>query len=77
MEKVKKNTWGGARPRSGPKKGSAKKVKICVSVDSKNWDAAITHWTENPLHKRSWLVDGLISDYLNAVGSLLKTKAAI
>jgi hypothetical protein len=66
-EKNKKNSsWGGARPKSGPKPGSGTKKKICLSVTEKTWDAAKKKWKKRP----SWLVDALISYYI-------KTEAAI
>jgi hypothetical protein len=74
---TEKSKRGGKRERAGRPKGSGKKTKICVSVDSKIWNAAVRHWTENPLRKPSWLVDGLISDYVKTIGSLPTTKAAI
>lgn len=73
MEKTKKFSHGGARPNSGPKTGSGKKVKICVSVDSENWNTAVRCWKQKP----SWLVDGLISDYVRLFGGILETEAAI
>jgi hypothetical protein len=72
-EKRKKFSHWGARPNSGPKKGSGEKVKICVSVDSDNWNTAIRRWNEKP----SRLVDGLISDYVKIFGSVLEKEAAI
>jgi len=72
-EKTIKFAHGGARPNSGPKRGSAEKIKICVSVNSNNWKTAVRCWKRKP----SWLVDGLISDYVSVYGGLLKSETTI
>ena len=74
MSKEKeKNKHGGKRDRAGRPPGTAKKVKICVSVDSNNWNTSVRCWKKKP----SWLVDGLISDYVKIFGSILEKEAAI
>jgi hypothetical protein len=61
--KMKKFDHGGARPNSGPKPNpdGPKTKKICVSVDKLNWQSAMKRWKK----KSSWLVDKLISTYVN------------
>jgi len=54
-----KSRWGGARDGAG--RGAGDKTKICVSVDEDNWQIALSKWKKRP----SWLVDALISDYID------------
>jgi hypothetical protein len=71
--KQKKPKWGGFRKGSGRPKDSGEKTKICVSVHNENWNTAVKRWKKKP----SWLVDGLISRYIQTGGSILKPEAAI
>src|SRR5208283_4710287 len=59
-EKVKNNNWGGKRAGAGRPAGTAKKVKICVSVNRQNWQDALSSWTG----KASHLVEKLVSAYV-------------
>jgi hypothetical protein len=59
-EKQKKFQHGGARKGAGRPEGATKE-KICVSVNSQNWQAALSRWKK----KGSWLVDSLIADFVN------------
>ena len=59
--KSKKFTWGGRRLGAGRPGGSGEKVKICVSVNEANWHSALSKWNK----KGSWLVDGLIAEFIN------------
>jgi hypothetical protein len=60
IENITKNGHGGARKGSG--RGAGDKTKICVSVDDENWQSALDIWKQRP----SWLVDNLISDYVES-----------
>jgi hypothetical protein len=69
---------GGARPDSGPEKGSGEKTKICVSVHEQNWNTALKRWRRSRRQRKpSWLVDRLIGYYLKTGGNILETEAAI
>jgi hypothetical protein len=57
---TKKSNRGGARPGAGRPKGSGEKMKICVSVNERNWQAALSKWKK----KGSWLVDWLVADFV-------------
>jgi hypothetical protein len=71
-KKAKKTSnWGGARKDAGRPEGSGEKTKITVSVHEQNWNTAVKRWKKKP----SWLVDGLISSYINTGGSILETEA--
>ena len=61
--KTKKKQWGGARKGAGRPEGETK-TKICVSVNSENWHAALSRWKK----KGSWLVDLLLADFVNRDG---------
>lgn len=63
----KQFSWGGKRPGAGRPKGG-KKTKICVSVNESNWNTAIKRWKKKP----SWLVDWLVSSYVNSGNSALR-----
>ena len=65
INRKKSGNWGGARPNPGRKTG-ATKTKICVSVDAKNWETAISHWKD----KRSRLIDALLKRYVSKELSL-------
>jgi hypothetical protein len=71
-EKAKKNgfNWGGRRPGAGRPKGSGSKVRICVSVNRWNWQAATRKWKI-----ASHLVDRLLVDYLGNSGGIQGTEA--
>jgi hypothetical protein len=56
----KKSQWGGFRVGAGRKLGSGEKTKICVSVDRKSWQSAVSKWNAKP----SWLVETLLRKYL-------------
>lgn len=57
-ERIEKR--GGPRRGSGPKAGSGVHVKICVSVQRANWQAAKAVWED----KASHLVDMLLANYV-------------
>jgi len=71
--KQNKSKWGGWRKGAGRPKNSGEKTKICVSVQEENWNTAVKRWKKRP----SWLVDGLISRYVQTGGSILQMEAAI
>lgn len=71
--KQKKSKWGGWREGAGRPKNSGEKTKICVSVHEENWNTAVKRWKKRP----SWLVDVLISRYVQTGGSILQMEAAI
>jgi len=62
-EKIKKVEWGGARKGAGRPEG-ATKTKICVSVNARNWQAALSRWG----NKGSRLVDLLLAEFINHNG---------
>jgi hypothetical protein len=64
-EKRKKFDWGGKRPGAGRPEGSGEKVKISVSVNEKNWQAARARWKD----KASHLVDNLVLAYIQQDGA--------
>ncbi|HEX3797377.1 MAG TPA: hypothetical protein VH413_01650 [Verrucomicrobiae bacterium] len=64
---------GGARKGTGPKKGSGRMTKICISVDSANWQTALSRWQD----KGSRLVDRLVWRYIDSNGKILKPEAMI
>ncbi|MGA2173778.1 MAG: hypothetical protein ABSH38_02225 [Verrucomicrobiota bacterium] len=73
-EKMKKKSgWGGWRKNAGRKPRPGGTVKICVSLNEQNWQAARNQWKKKP----SWLVDWLVSDYIKTGGSLLKSEAVL
>jgi len=65
-EKINENSWGGARKGAGRKEGGTK-TKICVSVNEDNWNSALKRWRKKP----SWLVDSLVSGYLDTGAAAL------
>ncbi|MGH7976829.1 MAG: hypothetical protein ACREC8_09210 [Limisphaerales bacterium] len=71
--KQKKSSWGGRREGAGVDGRKGGTAKICVSVHGRNWNTALKRWNKKP----SWLVDGLISRYVETGGGILKTEAAI
>lgn len=73
MSNIKIERRGGARLNSGPKPGSGEMTKICVSVHEKNWDTAVRRWKKKP----SWLVNALITRYVETYGSILRPEDAI
>jgi hypothetical protein len=75
---IKKDGRGGSRKNTGPEKGSGKKTQINVSVHKLNWNTAVKRWQRHRQQRKpSWLVDGLISRYVESKGSILETEAAI
>jgi len=63
MSKKKSNEkgkWGGFRKGSGRKARRGGTKKICVSVNRKNWQLALSKWKK----RASWLVDLLVSNYI-------------
>jgi hypothetical protein len=69
---------GGARINSGPHKGNGKKTKICVSVTDAVWQDALSIWRRRYRQgKPSWLVDELVSQYVETGGCSLEIEAAI
>jgi hypothetical protein len=74
-----KNTGrGGLRKGAGRKPGTGENMKICVSVHGENWNTALKRWQRNRKQRKpSWLVDRLISYYVETNGSILETEAAI
>jgi hypothetical protein len=58
-QKMNKKQWGGARKGAGRPAGKTKE-KICVSVNSANWQTAISRWND----KQSRLVDWLVLRYI-------------
>ena len=77
MSKKKSNKMqfkhGGSRPGAGHPETGVTKEKICVSVDKKNWNTALTRWKDKP----SRLVDWLVSGYVGTDGDTLKVGGAI
>jgi hypothetical protein len=72
----KKERRGGARKGAGRQKGTGEMKKISVSVTGKIWDAALSIWRRTRRQRKpSWLVDGLVSRYVNSSGSILETEA--
>jgi len=68
---------GGPREGTGPKPGSGKMTKICVSVKKCPWDTALGIWRrKRPEPKPSWLVDKLVQRYADTGGSILEMEAA-
>jgi hypothetical protein len=60
----KSNGWGGKRKGAGHPKGERPRMKICVSVDEWNWQAA-----ERIANKHgSRLVDEAIAHYISNGG---------
>lgn len=60
MSKQKrKKKWGGSRTGAGRPKGEDK-AKICISVERKLWQDALSKWRKGP----SALVENLLSEYV-------------
>ena len=75
---VNQDGRGGSRIGSGRKKGSGENTKICVSVHQENWNTAVRRWQNGRKQRKpSWLVDRLISHYVETKGSVLETEAAL
>jgi hypothetical protein len=72
-DKVKNNKWGGKRAGAGRPPGTAKKVKISVSVTKTIWHDALRSWTGPASH----LVEELISNRVKEGRSGQNLEAAI
>jgi len=69
----KKTSWGGCRKGSGKKPRLGGTVKICVSLNEENWQAAVNLWKPG---KPSHLVNGLALRYVETGGKLLERMTA-
>jgi hypothetical protein len=69
---------GGNRKGAGRKKNSGENIKISVSVQVRSWNTALQHWRRNNnQRKASWLVDKLLTHYVETGGSILETEAVV
>lgn len=69
MSTKKNNGHGGMRKGAGRPPSEKERMKICISVDKENWQAAVTQRSISG----SWLVDTLILGYLaNGNGHAVK-----